>query len=92
MRRKQGTALVKNEMRVLELLAQQSSPVHGYVVVKAFESESKVAMSTVYRCLSRLEAWEMLHGEWWSAEPDDRPVRRYTITDAGRTVVSDAAA
>lgn len=98
MRRKQGTALVRNEVRILgaalALHRDGINEFHGYRLVKAFEETgpSKLAMSTVYRCLSRLEARGMLAGEW-RMDPDDptvRPVRFFYLTPEGTEVAERA--
>ncbi|MFW2383827.1 MAG: PadR family transcriptional regulator [Acidimicrobiales bacterium] len=98
MRRKQGTALVRNEERILSaalaLSRDGTTEFHGYRLVKAFEESgtAKLAMSTVYRCLSRLESRGMLAGEW-RMDPDDptvRPVRYFHLTPEGTEVAEGA--
>ena len=98
MRRKQGTALVRNEVRILSaalaMLRDGTNEFHGYRLVKAFEESGtpKLAMSTVYRCLSRLEARGLLAGEW-KMDPEDptvRPVRYFQLTPEGTEVAEGA--
>ena len=63
MKRRKGTALVRNEERVLrrvwELKREGLSTVHGYGLAKHFDgalaSDTPMAVSTLYRCLGRLE-------------------------------------
>ena len=99
MRRKQGTALVRNEERILSaalaLLHDGTNEFHGYRLVKAFEESgtAKLAMSTVYRCLSRLESRGLLAGEW-RMDPEDptvRPVRYFHLTPGGAEMAKDAS-
>mgnify|MGYP000341588019 CR=1 FL=1 len=99
MRRKQGTALVRNEERILSAALAMSqdgvSEFHGYRLVKAFEESgtAKLAMSTVYRCLSRLESRGMLAGEW-RMDPEDptvRPVRFFHLTPEGVEMAEGAS-
>ncbi|NNE95889.1 MAG: PadR family transcriptional regulator [Acidimicrobiales bacterium] len=76
------------------MLRDGTSEFHGYRLVKAFEDSGtpKLAMSTVYRCLSRLESRGMLAGEW-RMDPDDptvRPVRFFHLTPEGTEVAKDA--
>lgn len=63
MKRRNGTALVQNEERVLrrvwELNRQGFATVHGYGLAKQFsdsqDTDAQMAVSTLYRCLARLE-------------------------------------
>ena len=63
MNRRKGTALVRNEelvlRGVLDLKHQGHATVHGYGLAKQFSSsqpsERPMAVSTLYRCLGRLE-------------------------------------
>ncbi len=97
MRRKSGDALVKNEERVLAaalaLLNDGEREFHGYRLVKAFESSPKlkVAMSTLYRCLGRLEDRDLLKGAWQAPEndPTARPIRFFHLTPDGVTQARD---
>ena len=86
MRRKNGIGLVANEVKVLEALVEFGDPVHGYKVVKKLESsDDKLAMSTVYRCLSRLEERGFIKGKWvHQAGKTDRPVRFFSVTITGK--------
>ncbi len=91
MRRKSGDALVKNEERVLAaalaLLNDGEPQFHGYRLVKAFETNPKltVAMSTLYRCLGRLEDRGLLAGKWRAPDDDRdaRPSRFFHLTPDG---------
>ncbi len=90
---------MRNEERILSaalaLSHDGTNEFHGYRLVKAFEESgtAKLAMSTVYRCLSRLESRGMLAGEW-RMDPDDptvRPVRFFHLTPEGSKMAEEAA-
>ena len=91
MRRKGGDALVTNERRVLAtalaLLEEGQLEFHGYQLVKAYRDDRQlnVAMSTLYRCLSRLVERKLLRATWKAPadEPDARPLRYYHLTSDG---------
>lgn len=91
MRRKGGVGLVRNEERVLAaaltLREQGQREFHGYQLVKAFATDPRlnVAMSTLYRCLSRLEERNLLKGTWRAPvdDKDGRPIRYYHLTTKG---------
>lgn len=91
MRRKGGVGLVRNEERVLAavltLRHHGQREFHGYQLVKAFEGDPRlnVAMSTLYRCLSRLEERKLLKGTWRAPadDKDGRPIRFYHLTAKG---------
>ncbi len=97
MRRKDGAALVRNELRLLltavDLFGTGVGRFHGYDLAKqlavAEGSSSIMTQPTLYRALRRLEERLALESEW--EDPDDaakddregRPRRYYRITNAG---------
>ena len=97
MRRKAGTGLVKNELRLLltaaDLQIEGVKRFHGYDLAKhlanAEESTSIMSQPTLYRALRRLEERGALKSEWESLEEaakagrEGRPRRYYRITGAG---------
>ncbi len=97
MRRKAGTGLVHNELRLLltaaDLGADGHDRFHGYDLARHLASaeDAKMSMSqpTLYRALRRLEARGALESEWESlAEAaengrEGRPRRYYRLTSAG---------
>ena len=97
MRRKAGTGLVKNELRLLLTAADLSTAgvdrFHGYDVARhlADVEDARAIMSqpTLYRALRRLEERGALTSEWESlAEAESqgregRPRRYYRITNVG---------
>ncbi len=97
MRRKAGTGLVRNELRLLltaaDLQAAQVDRFHGYDLARhlaASEStETIMSQPTLYRALRRLEERGALTSEWESLDAaaeqgrEGRPRRYYRITNAG---------
>ena len=97
MRRKAGTGLVKNELRLLltaaDLLVAGTDRFHGYDLARHLasseQSSSLMSQPTLYRALRRLEERGALTSEWESLEEafaqgrEGRPRRYYWITDAG---------
>ena len=97
MRRKAGTALVRNELRLLltaaDRLTAGHSRFHGYDLARHLaeleDGSSVMSQPTLYRALRRLEErgaltseWETL-GEAAAAGREGRPRRYYQITSAG---------
>ena len=97
MRRKAGTGLVRNELRLLLTAADRHAEghlrFHGYDLARHLaESEdgaSIMSQPTLYRALRRLEERGALTSEWESLEDaasggrEGRPRRYYRITTAG---------
>lgn len=98
MRRKAGTGLVRNELRLLltaaDLQMAGEPRFHGYDLARrlATNEDSTAVMSqpTLYRALRRLEGRGALNSEWESlADAADsgregRPRRYYLLTAAGK--------
>lgn len=95
-RRKAGTGLVRNELRLLltasDLLRAGDSRFHGYDLARHVAVEDEVSVMsqpTLYRALRRLEERGALTSDWESLEEaesngrEGRPRRYYTITAAG---------
>ncbi len=96
-RRRSGTGLVRNELRLLltaaDLLSSGTKRFHGYDLAKhlaaAEESSSIMSQPTLYRALRRLEERGALESEWESLDDaanegrEGRPRRYYRITNAG---------
>ena len=97
MRRKAGTGLVQNELRLLltaaDLSADGHDRFHGYDLARhlasAEDSKSIMSQPTLYRALRRLEERGALESQWESLEEaaangrEGRPRRYYRITSAG---------
>lgn len=97
MRRKAGTGLVRNELRLLltaaDLQAAQVDHFHGYDLARhlaATEStETIMSQPTLYRALRRLEERGALTSKWESLDAaaaqgrEGRPRRYYRLTNAG---------
>jgi PadR family transcriptional regulator PadR len=97
LRRKAGTGLVRNELRLLltaaDLLTAGTERFHGYDLArhlaKTEKSASLMSQPTLYRSLRRLEERGALTSEWESLEEasangrEGRPRRYYRITNAG---------
>lgn len=97
MRRKAGTGLVRNELRLLltavDLQTSGIDHFHGYDLARhlaaAEQSDSLMSQPTLYRALRRLEQRGALTSEWESLSEasaqgrEGRPRRYYRITDAG---------
>lgn len=94
MRRKDGTGLVRNELRLLltaaDLQLAGTDRFHGYNIARhlARSEDSTAVMSqpTLYRALRRLEERQALTSEWESLEDaarngrEGRPRRSYRLT------------
>lgn len=97
MRRKAGTGLVRNELRLLltaaDLRLTGSKHFHGYDLARhlAETEDASAVMSqpTLYRALRRLEERGALTSEWESLTDaaangrEGRPRRYYRLTSAG---------
>ncbi len=97
MRRKAGTGLVRNELRLLltaaDLQLAGTDRFHGYDIARhlavAAESKSIMSQPTLYRALRRLEERGALESEWETLQEaaaggrEGRPRRYYRITNAG---------
>lgn len=101
MRRRGGTGLVRNELRLLltaaDLRIDGHDHFHGYDLARhlaaAQDSKSIMSQPTLYRALRRLEERGALKSEWESLEEaaaqgrEGRPRRYYHITNAGIELV-----
>lgn len=97
MRRKAGTGLVRNELRLLltaaDLHLAGTDHFHGYDLARHLasseDSGSIMSQPTLYRALRRLEERGALTSQWESLEEasahgrEGRPRRYYQITSAG---------
>ncbi len=97
MRRKAGTGLVRNELRLLltaaDLQLAGEDRFHGYDIARhlaaAEDSGSMMSQPTLYRALRRLEERGALTSEWEALEEaaeqrrEGRPRRYYRLTSAG---------
>lgn len=97
MRRKAGTGLVRNELRLLltaaDLQLAGEDRFHGYDIArhlaKAEDSTSIMSQPTLYRALRRLEERGALSSEWEALDEaaaqgrEGRPRRYYRLTNAG---------
>ncbi len=96
MKRRRGTALVHNEERILrrvhELAQEGHETVHGYGLSKEFtqaEPPAKsMAVSTLYRCLARLEERELVESDLETRPSGHQgPARRvFRITEKGKAL------
>jgi DNA-binding PadR family transcriptional regulator len=96
-RRKGGTGLVRNELRLLltaaDLRLAGADRFHGYDIARhlaaAEDSKSIMSQPTLYRALRRLEERGALESEWESLQDaaasgrEGRPRRYYRLTAAG---------
>lgn len=97
MRRKAGTGLVRNELRLLltaaDLQLAGEDRFHGYDIARhlaaAEDSSSIMSQPTLYRALRRLEERGALSSEWEALDEaatrgrEGRPRRYYRLTSAG---------
>lgn len=97
MRRKGGTGLVRNELRLIltaaDLQLAGTDRFHGYDIARhlARSEDSTAVMSqpTLYRALRRLEQRQALTSEWESLDEaarngrEGRPRRYYRLTATG---------
>ena len=97
MRRKAGTGLVRNELRLLltaaDLQIAGEDSFHGYDIARhlaaAEDSGSIMSQPTLYRALRRLEERGALSSEWEALDEaeaqgrEGRPRRYYRLTSAG---------
>ena len=97
MKRKDGTGLVKNELRLLltaaDLQVAGEDRFHGYDLARhlagAEDGSSIMSQPTLYRALRRLESRGALSSEWESLDEaraqgrEGRPRRYYRLTAAG---------
>ena len=97
MRRRAGTGLVRNELRLLltatDLETGGHERFHGYDIARhlaaAEDRNSIMSQPTLYRALRRLEARGALTSEWEdltaasAAGREGRPRRYYRLTAAG---------
>lgn len=97
MRRKDGTRLVRNELRLLltaaDLEIGGEYQFHGYDIARylaaADDATSIMSQPTLYRALRRLEERGALSSEWETLQDaadngrEGRPRRYYRLTNAG---------
>jgi DNA-binding PadR family transcriptional regulator len=97
MRRKDGTGLVRNELRLLltaiDLQLTGHDRFHGYDLARylagAEDGTAIMSQPTLYRALRRLEERQALTSEWESLQEaaadgrEGRPRRYYRLTSAG---------
>ena len=97
MRRKAGTGLVRNELRLLltavDLAGAGHDSFHGYDLARhlavADDEPAVMSQPTLYRALRRLEERDALSSEWETLEEaaangrEGRPRRYYRITTGG---------
>lgn len=93
MKRRKGTALVHNEERILrrvhELRLQGLETVHGYGLSKELTQmpppAKNMAVSTLYRCLARLEERELVKSDLETGPSGHQgPARRvFRLTEMG---------
>ena len=98
MKRRDGTGLVRNELRLLLTAADMQTAghdrFHGYDLAHhlaaAEDGSAIMSQPTLYRALRRLEERGALTSEWESMEEaaeqgrEGRPRRYYRLTAAGR--------
>jgi len=96
-RRKAGTGLVRNELRLLltaaDLQMAGRYQFHGYDIARhlaaAEDTRSIMSQPTLYRALRRLEERGALESEWESLDDaaadgrEGRPRRYYRLTNTG---------
>jgi len=97
MRRKGGTDLVPNEVKLLvaaiSATSSTSPEIHGYALARELadleETHVTMSQSTLYRALRRLEQRGALESRWESIEEvqedgrDGPPRRYYTVSPSG---------
>lgn len=97
MRRRAGTGLVRNELRLLltaaDLQLAGEDRFHGYDIARhlalAEDSSSIMSQPTLYRALRRLEERGALTSEWEALDEaatqgrEGRPRRYYRLTSGG---------
>ena len=97
MKRKAGTTLVRNELRLLltaaDLRVAGKDRFHGYDLARhlagAEDGSSIMSQPTLYRALRRLEERGALTSEWERLDEaaahgrEGRPRRYYRLTEAG---------
>ena len=96
MRRKNGTALVKNEEMILvaalSLYNAGINEFHGYRLNSFLEENGrKMVASTLYRILKRLEERELLESKWEQAPKTEQWRCVFNLTGAGVATATEAA-
>ncbi|NOX23918.1 MAG: hypothetical protein GXP36_12650 [Actinobacteria bacterium] len=99
MRRRNNTALVKNEEKVLimalDLLSNGEVSFHGYRISRQLKEKTEtrpMAYTTLYRCLVRLEERELLKSKWITPDDGAQPKRVYTLTKTGKAAAKELKA
>lgn len=66
----------------------------AYDVQKVFEDimRRRLSWGTMLPALRRLEAMGLLAAEWDTPDPSKRPIRYYTLTEAGKTKAGTSTA
>src|SRR5690348_15223490 len=77
---------LKGHLDLMLLAALERGPRHGYAVIEWLEHQSHgeivLAAGTLYPALHRLEADELIRGDW-DEPPGQRRRRVYTLTKKG---------
>ena len=84
-------SILRGTLDVLVLRAISWRPLHGFEISLWLEERSggqlEVDDSALYQSLHRLEARELVRGEWGVSE-NNRRARYYELTDAGRAFLA----
>lgn len=77
---------LKGHLDLMLLAALERGPLHGYAIIEWLERRSRgevtLAAGTLYPALHRLEADELIRGEW-ETPAGERRRRVYTLTKKG---------
>ena len=88
-------SILRGSLDVLVLRAISWQPLHGFEISLWLEERSEGALeiddSALYQSLHRLEARQLIVGEWGVSE-NNRRARYYTLTLAGRAHLESASA
>ena len=88
-------SILRGTLDVLVLRAVSWQPLHGFEISLWLEERSGGALeiddSALYQALHRLEARQLVVGEWGVSE-NNRRARYYELTDAGRAHLEAASA
>jgi transcriptional regulator len=84
-------AILRGTLDILVLRAVSWKPLHGFEISLWLEERSggqlEIDDSALYQSLHRLEARELVVGEWGVSE-NNRRARYYQLTDAGRAFLA----
>jgi len=88
-------SILRGTLDVLVLRAVSWQPLHGFEISLWLEERSggqlEVDDSALYQSLHRLEARELVTGEWGVSD-NNRRARYYQLTDAGRAFLAAESA